>query len=220
MKNHIRFSWWFSAVFLSALLVAAGPATGEEPRKSAASQGMVAEAYNLRGLVVAGDTGTWRELCTSLVAPDSWEDVGGEASISLSRTKMAVRQTPAVHKNIAALAEALRKLPKVNSKAARAVPREPRLLVGTQKIGNTEMQIAVYPIGNLLGPRVDFDSIIMHVTKTVEPTSWDEVGGQASIMVYPYRAALVVSNTPEAHKKITRLLAKLRPAGKRARGKR
>jgi hypothetical protein len=191
------------------MLATAGSLTGAEPQNSAVGEGMVAKTYDVRGLIVGGDADTCREILTSVIAPETWQDVGGEASISFLGTKMALRQTPAAHKNVGVLLAALRKLPQVNSRAARARPEEPQIVVGTQNVGKTEMQIALYPIGDLLGPRVDFDSIIEHVTKMVAPRSWMEVGGSASIEVYPYRAALIVSNTPQAHKEIVRVLAKM-----------
>ncbi|HZL90055.1 MAG TPA: hypothetical protein VFB96_16930, partial [Pirellulaceae bacterium] len=69
----------------------------------------------------------------------------------------------------------------------------------------------VYDVRDLIegsGPP-DFDSLIELVTTTVEPESWDEVGGPGTISEMGDRW-LVVSQTQENQQKVQRLLARVR----------
>jgi general secretion pathway protein D len=56
----------------------------------------------------------------------------------------------------------------------------------------------------------DFDSLIELITTTVEPTSWDEVGGPGSIAPFETNLSLVISQTQEVHEEIADLLEQLR----------
>jgi hypothetical protein len=67
-------------------------------------------------------------------------------------------------------------------------------------------------IGDDESQGLDFDSLLDVTTKTIKPTSWDDVGGPGSIQ--PFTSAgivtIVVSQTDEVHDKIVDLLAELR----------
>ncbi|MCE9546448.1 MAG: hypothetical protein K8T25_13155 [Planctomycetia bacterium] len=56
----------------------------------------------------------------------------------------------------------------------------------------------------------DFDGLIELMTKTIEPESWDEVGGPGSIKPSQGNLSLVISQTQEVHEKIADLLEQLR----------
>ncbi len=56
----------------------------------------------------------------------------------------------------------------------------------------------------------DFDSLIELITTTINPDSWDEVGGPGAISEFRNTLSLVVSQTQEVHDQITDLLAQLR----------
>ncbi len=56
----------------------------------------------------------------------------------------------------------------------------------------------------------DFDSLIELITTTIQPTTWDEVGGPGSIADFPTNLSLVVSQTQEVHEEIVDLLEQLR----------
>ncbi len=56
----------------------------------------------------------------------------------------------------------------------------------------------------------DFDALIELITKTIEPDSWDEVGGQGTIAEFETNLSLVISQTQEIHEKIADLLDQLR----------
>lgn len=56
----------------------------------------------------------------------------------------------------------------------------------------------------------DFDSLVDLIVATVEPTSWDEVGGQATVKPFETTLSLVIRQTQQAHDEIQDLLAQLR----------
>jgi len=65
--------------------------------------------------------------------------------------------------------------------------------------------------GNLGGAAMaDFDSLIDLITSTIQPTTWDEVGGPGSIAPFETNLSLVVSQTQEVHEEIVDLLEQLR----------
>jgi len=64
------------------------------------------------------------------------------------------------------------------------------------------------PDGSAKKQKVNYDRLIDLITSTVRPTSWDSVGGPASIC--PYRGTLVISQTSTVHKEVHKLLNDLR----------
>lgn len=56
----------------------------------------------------------------------------------------------------------------------------------------------------------DFDSLIELITSTIQPTTWDDVGGPGSIAGFETNLSLVVSQTQEVHEEIADLLEQLR----------
>lgn len=56
----------------------------------------------------------------------------------------------------------------------------------------------------------DFDSLIDLITSTIQPTTWDEVGGPGSIAPFETNLSLVVSQTQEVHEELADLLDQLR----------
>ena len=71
------------------------------------------------------------------------------------------------------------------------------------------------PTGMGSGPmggaaNADFDSLIDLITTTVQPTSWDTVGGPGSIAPFATNLSLVISQTQEVHEEIVDLLEQLR----------
>ena len=56
----------------------------------------------------------------------------------------------------------------------------------------------------------DFDSLINLITSTVEPDSWDDVGGPGTVQQFDGNLSLVVSNTQDVHDAIVDLLEQLR----------
>ncbi|TWT49190.1 outer membrane porin HofQ [Rubripirellula amarantea] len=56
----------------------------------------------------------------------------------------------------------------------------------------------------------DFQSLIDLIQNTVDPESWDALGGQGTMQEYPQNLSLVISTTSETHEKISDLLESLR----------
>ena len=59
---------------------------------------------------------------------------------------------------------------------------------------------------------VDIDSLIVMITRAIDPDGWDELGGEGSIVEYQGNGifTISVSQTPHTHIQIDRLLADLR----------
>jgi general secretion pathway protein D len=56
----------------------------------------------------------------------------------------------------------------------------------------------------------DFDGLIELITKTIEPESWDEVGGPGSMKPSASNLSLVITQTQDVHERIADLLDQLR----------
>lgn len=79
-----------------------------------------------------------------------------------------------------------------------------------------------YPVADLVVPlpslsrqaraqsAVDFHTLITLITNTVEPESWDEVGGSGSIKPFETTLSLVIRQTREGHEQIADLLGQMR----------
>lgn len=67
------------------------------------------------------------------------------------------------------------------------------------------------PMGGMGGATgADFDTLINLITATVEPNTWDDVGGPGAIESFEGNLSLVISNTQEVHEAIVDLLEQLR----------
>lgn len=103
--------------------------------------------------------------------------------------------------------------------------RDEVLFITTPEVVEAQLLIGLYPVrdlvqgtaaspGDRLGMNVDFDSLIRAITSTIDPDSWDEVGGPGAIEPLVRAPTFVVSQTQENHEKIAELLTKLRAAKK------
>ena len=93
------------------------------------------------------------------------------------------------------------------------------LMITTPEECESELTTVLYPVTDLVRFRdtkgeewQDYDSLIDLIASTVEPQSWDMVGGPGSINGYPVGKVdtIVVSQTQEVHREIAALLEKLR----------
>jgi len=132
------------------------------------------------------------DMVTSMIAPSSWEEVGGPGSICFVPQTMdfVFSQTEEVHEQTEALLDRLRRMP----------------VLGSDKGGWRPAK--VHPVRP--GDPVDFDSLIEAITSTVRPEVWDEVGGPCSLATDEPRAALVVSADQQTHDDLYHLLVMLR----------
>ena len=76
--------------------------------------------------------------------------------------------------------------------------------------GLRSMPLGPGPGGLGGGVQADFDSLIELITTTIQPTTWDEVGGPGSIAPFETNLSLVVSQTQDVHEEIVDLLEQLR----------
>lgn len=96
------------------------------------------------------------------------------------------------------------------------------LLVTTPEEAETRLNTVIYPVSDLVvtfrdpstgETSADYDSLIDLITSTIQPTTWDEVGGPGSIGVYERGGALVLSQTQDVHQAIAAFLETLRRSG-------
>ena len=108
------------------------------------------------------------------------------------------------------------------------------LLITTREEAATRLTTKVYPVADLItrgevrpgrgftgGAVADYDSMIELITSTIQPESWDEVGGPGSIAPGTFLGTetLVISQNYQVHHKIAGLLEDLRKvAGKKQPG--
>ena len=95
------------------------------------------------------------------------------------------------------------------------------LLITTPEEAGNRLLTKVYPVGDLILPpgtpedgdeanMADFDSLIELISATVQPTTWDAVGGSGTIAPFDTNLSLVLSQTEEVHDEIDNLLETLR----------
>jgi len=93
--------------------------------------------------------------------------------------------------------------------------RDGVVLITTREQAEASLSKEVYAVEDLVAAsgqrgKSDFDALVDLITSTVEPASWDSVGGPGSISVLASREALVVRQTFQAHEQIAALLDGLR----------
>jgi general secretion pathway protein D len=72
------------------------------------------------------------------------------------------------------------------------------------------MPLGFGPGGAGGGSMADFDSLINLITATVQPESWEDVGGPGSVAPFETNLSLVIRQTEEVHEEIVDLLEQLR----------
>jgi hypothetical protein len=90
---------------------------------------------------------------------------------------------------------------------------------GQQQWLKERLTTRVYAVEDLVVPAnspvasqglADFASLIELLTSTVEPTSWDDVGGPGSVAPFASNLSLVINQTSAVHEDIERLFRDLR----------
>lgn len=101
------------------------------------------------------------------------------------------------------------------------VIRHEVLMITTKTEAENMLSCKVYPVFDLVvrpsnaaprGRAVDYQSLIEVLTSSIDPTSWDEVGGPGAIQEFTNAGALVISQTTEVHEQIASYLRALREA--------
>jgi hypothetical protein len=102
------------------------------------------------------------------------------------------------------------------------VVRDEVLLITTNSEAEQMLTTRVYPVANLLAPRDDgvlitfgtnFGELVELITSSINPESWDELGGLGTIKEHSKSPSLVVSQTYAVHREVAALLASLRAVG-------
>ncbi len=101
------------------------------------------------------------------------------------------------------------------------------LLITTPERRDSCLIVEVYDVADLVAcrdekgqPWDDYDAVMELITTQIEPTSWDAVGGPASVSPAPLGSAkaIVVTHHSEVHRKIDQLLARIREIGAKSKG--
>jgi RNA polymerase sigma factor (sigma-70 family) len=90
------------------------------------------------------------------------------------------------------------------------VVRDGILVVTTPAVARGKPVRATYPVGKLVGRDLRAEALIHLITRTIEPASWDVMGGSGTVEYYPLSRALVVNQTPDVQEQIAGFLADLR----------
>lgn len=97
--------------------------------------------------------------------------------------------------------------------------RHDALVITTPEPSEGSMAAKVYDVADLVTCRdekdtlwEDYDSLIMVITASIDPTTWDDVGGPGSIhgVTFGNAKVLIVSQTYETHRQMARLLEQIR----------
>jgi RNA polymerase sigma factor (sigma-70 family) len=90
---------------------------------------------------------------------------------------------------------------------------QPHLKAGTvNEADNSKLVTRVVGVADLISrePGKESTALVQVITKTVEPTSWDTVGGPGSIEYFPEGKSFVINQTADVHARIMALLVEMR----------
>jgi hypothetical protein len=86
------------------------------------------------------------------------------------------------------------------------------LKITTEDAAYGTMLVRTYPVGDLIGPENDVDTLIDALTVTIDPNSWSDVGGEGAVSAVPAARSLVVRQSYENHNRLLELIRNLREA--------
>ena len=98
------------------------------------------------------------------------------------------------------------------------------LLITTLLEADTMLTTRVYDVADLVACQdksgafwADYDALIEVITTSIEPDTWDQVGGDGSIAAAPFAGAemLAISTAYEVHREIEQLLEQMRAIAKK-----
>ncbi len=86
------------------------------------------------------------------------------------------------------------------------------LLITTKESANTKFVTRIFPVADLLGDlnEPDYDKLMDSIARAIEPNSWSDSGGPATIHPAAAAGCLVISQTPAVHREVEELLVMLR----------
>ncbi len=149
------------------------------------------------------------QIIQSTVSPDSWDVVGGPASVRAHEATLSlvVRQTCDVHAELQELLQQIRRLK--------------RLPKSVSKTDDSSLVVKTYAVADLVmtlpdeaGDRTKYGAsnwlkLFDKITE-IEPDKWTANGGRCSIQVNEKTLSLVIRATPDLHQAINDLLNRLR----------
>ncbi len=99
------------------------------------------------------------------------------------------------------------------------VIRDEVLMITTPEEADNQLVTRLYPVTDMVRFKdpsgeiwADYDTLISLILSTIDPESWEEVGGPGSIAAMPYQGTEVVTirQTDDAHDQVASLLASMR----------
>jgi hypothetical protein len=135
-------------------------------------------------------------LIENTIEPDSWEMLSGPGTILYYPGVLGfvVRQTGAIHDEIAELLDSMRALPNAFEERAGYAP------VTIRDVGPADVK------------DWDMNSLINLFVNVIEPDTWEELSGPGSITPYRPKLVLAIRQTDAIHRQVRNLLASLRRA--------
>jgi RNA polymerase sigma factor (sigma-70 family) len=124
--------------------------------------------------------------------------------------KVANADAENVEARLRRLEKEMDRLHKENEELKKQVQRQD----GEAKDLDRKLAIKVYSVFDLAGPpepeQKEATTLLRAITKTIDPPSWDEAGGQGSIEYVQAAGSIIVRQTAENHKQVQDLLEALR----------
>ncbi len=195
---------------------------------------LVRKCYQVDELMAPGKDGKQMDevelmrLVRKMVEPYSWEGHGGRGGIEYFAPGgcFVVRQTAEVHQDLGKFFDELKEVMPQQQGALKKLPAKPwdwnmeiELASAPETKAakeQTKLQQKVYCIAELVcsSPKVKLEDAAQGLTKiitdTIEPASWDTLGGPGSIQFFPLGVSFVVTQTAEIQAQVELLLNQLR----------
>ncbi len=173
-------------------------------------------SHDVTGLVDSHDQAEeLANLITTHVLPRTWERTGGKGTVSIDFENRKLRTTHCAdaQKGVGLMLKAMKAATQL-AKISGAVLHEPNCFDLFQQDGQTTVVVSVSTLVRPNGPRVpprgeDYDELIRMTTNVIDCDSWPEVGGAASISVWPAGECVVVTQSREAAPRLFHLYSLL-----------
>jgi tetratricopeptide (TPR) repeat protein len=126
---------------------------------------------------------------------------------ALEEAGISLRHPVSVHLGNVSLKSALTLL--LHDVRLTYIVRDGVLVVTTPAVGRGKPVLKVYRVGQLAGRDAKGEALIRLITRTIEPASWDVMGGSGTVDYDPRGRALVVNQTPDVQEQVADLLEAL-----------
>jgi len=90
------------------------------------------------------------------------------------------------------------------------LPQDGQLVITSETQAGDTLITRIYPVGDLCKDADDLNELVDVIHNTIQPDSWDEVGGPGTVVPWTRGTSLVILQTYHLHRRIVRLLAALR----------